>query len=57
MAYNSFVMHQNQILKKFYGFVLSLDTFCILMTNFEFLKFLTQLGPFKGSNFFKKFEK
>ena len=47
-------MHQNQILKKFYGFVLSLDTFCILMTNFEFL---TQLGPFKGSNFFKKFEK
>ena len=35
MAYNSFVMHQYQNKKKFYGFVLSLDTFCILIKNFE----------------------
>ena len=49
-------MHQNQN-KKFYGFLLSIDTFWILMKNFELLELLTHLGPLKGKNFLKKIEK
>ena len=46
------MMHQNQN-KKFYGFVLSLDTFSSLKTIFSiYFKFLAHLGPLRGNKVF-----
>ena len=56
MAYNSFLLLENQN-KKFYAFVVSLDIFCTLMKNFEFMEFLAYLETLRGKNFFKNEKK
>ena len=48
IAYNSSVMHQNNmIIHLFYGFVVSLDTFCNLKKNF---RMLGAFRAFKGNH-------